>query len=260
MGGYIEFEQTNNTRDLGGLKCTDGAIKDGLLFRSGHLGLCSDTDILRLSELIDVVIDLRTDKECEEKPDRSIPGCTYIHMPLFRSFAGGITREKDTDQTVVQDAVSNLSAPGAARKKMMGNYRLMATDEGRVAQCAKFLDFLLNCGDEAVLWHCTAGKDRAGIASFLIEKILGLPDDDLMADYLETNKYAEGEIQIALQEIDADEAKEEALRDLFSAREEYLKSYIMSVNELYGSMENFIENRLGVDAEKRNALKAKYLK
>lgn len=42
----------------------------------------------------------------------------------------------------------------------------------------------------AVLWHCTEGKDRCGLLSATILFLLDVSEDDVMEDYLKTNKAA----------------------------------------------------------------------
>jgi protein-tyrosine phosphatase len=38
-------------------------------------------------------------------------------------------------------------------------------------------------GEHAVVFHCTAGKDRTGVVAALLLSSLGVPDDVIVADY-----------------------------------------------------------------------------
>lgn len=46
------------------------------------------------------------------------------------------------------------------------------------------------------LFHCTAGKDRTGFAAYLILKTLGVPDDCILHDYMQSNVYRSEENQV----------------------------------------------------------------
>ena len=119
-------------------------------------------------------------------------------------------------------------------------------------------------GQKAVLWHCTAGKDRAGIASALIEELLGVPRDDIITDYLKTNEYLQGDILFLTDfikkqaGIESDIA-DEALRNLLGADEEYIGAYYAAVDEKFGSFDVFVRDGLGLSAEDVARLKALYL-
>ena len=73
-----------NTRDLGGLKTTDGrTVRSGRLLRSGSLGQLTESDIQLLQSIpLRTVVDFRTDREISEKPDL-VPECFHA-LRLFR--------------------------------------------------------------------------------------------------------------------------------------------------------------------------------
>ena len=91
----IEFEQLNNTRDLGGIVVQDGyMIVTDRLIRSGRLGIGSESDIERIGELVSVVVDFRSDNERSETPDPDIPGVVNIHIPIIDDLAAGVSRDQ----------------------------------------------------------------------------------------------------------------------------------------------------------------------
>ena len=68
MSKVIKFERLNNTRDLGGMVTQDNRrIKENKLIRSGHLYAASEADREKLSELVDMIIDFRTEMEKDRK-------------------------------------------------------------------------------------------------------------------------------------------------------------------------------------------------
>ena len=158
-------------------------IKKGCLIRCGHLGAISDNDLKKLTGLLSVIADFRTTREKTRQPDRNIPDTAYYHIPLVDSLTPGITRETEADVSIVTRL---LFKPEEARTYMCRLYSSMATGRTQLAGYAKFLRILKEHHDQAVLWHCTVGKDRAGIGAVLIEEALGVPRDEIFADYLYT--------------------------------------------------------------------------
>lgn len=123
---------------------------------------------------------------------------------------------------------------------------------------------LLQNTQKAVLWHCTAGKDRAGIAAALIEEILGVSRKDIVADYLKTNEYLKGDIEFLTRFIKKQAGTESSVADeslhfLLGADEAYINAYYAAVEEHYGSFDQMVRKGLRLTDEKIDALKNRYL-
>ena len=298
MSRLLSFNKLKNIRDLGGMKTRDGRmIKPGMLIRSGHLSGLDPSDREALQKLVAVVIDFRTDDERLESPDVVMDGVACHHIPILDQLTEGITREERSDRAVF---MKYLTKPAGAKEYMSGLYRAFMKEQA-VQKFAEFLRCLVQCGDtlsksgvmkqdssvsqsgagiqggadqldrssalsgqKAVLWHCTAGKDRAGIASALLEEILGVPRDVIIADYLKTNEYLQGDILFLTDfikkqaGIESDTA-DEALRYLLSADEAYIGAFYATVDERYGSFDVFVRDGLGLSADDVARLKARYL-
>ncbi len=260
MSQLLQFEKLRNTRDLGGMKTADGqTIQSGFLFRSGHLSEISDSDIHKISGTVCTIIDFRTDKERKAQPDRDIPGASNIHIPIMDSLTAGISREKKADQAMFKKL---MMEPVKAKKYMCKTYQRFVSDYS-VSQYSSFLKIILSA-ENGILWHCTAGKDRAGIASVLVEEILGIPRDVIISDYLKTNEYVEKDLLFLIDYVKKkngteSELADEALRYLLSAEEDYIDSFYRAVNDKYGSFDNFILNGLKIEENEQNRLKMKYL-
>ena len=75
--GKIYLEGADNTRDLGGLKTTEGAvIKDKQLIRSNRLSRITQKDkiLLETEYHLQKILDLRTPMEVEQEPDLEVAG------------------------------------------------------------------------------------------------------------------------------------------------------------------------------------------
>lgn len=262
MSAQIPFEGLRNTRDLGGTKVCGGAkIKCGKLIRSGQLYGATPADIEKLSPMLSLVIDFRTTREKDEKPDPEMKGVEYLHDPVFDSLAAGVARDVRSD---VEAFKMVSSGPERARDYMTRTYRGFVENDFSVSCYSSFVKKLAEGRDGAVLWHCTAGKDRAGFATVVALRILGAELDDIFEDYLSTNKYLTEECaaivrMVSLQFGEPDEKMMQAFEYLFNAKEEYLNALIKRTEELYGGFDGFIENALGADGAVKENMRSLYL-
>ena len=172
--GHIELEGLPNTRDIGGIRAADGRyVKHARLLRSGALAGATERDLEVLLDDFDVrtVIDLRTEEERREKPDPEdgLEGVRFDDAPVLNTSTLGVTREGG-----IKGALKMLRAvQDDPAQIMMDIYERMVLDEASQRGFASFFDDVLDTPDGAVLWHCTIGKDRAGLAAMLLLHVLG---------------------------------------------------------------------------------------
>ena len=260
----LAFETLSNIRDLGGMPADGGhTIRPGRLLRCGHLADLSDKDVGQLSGSVSMIIDFRSFEEQKRQPDREIPGAAYHHIPIVESLTAGITREEEADRNAI---ALLLFKPEEARQYMCNQYRSFAASPLAVSGYAQFFRLLLENGssDKAALWHCTAGKDRAGIGAVLVQEALGVPRGEITADYLYTRECLAGEIRFLSEYIKKEVGTDSPLADrslryLFGTEEEFLAVFYETVKEKYGSMEAFLEKGLGIREDERSALRSFYL-
>ena len=259
----FSFEQLHNVRDLGGLSTTDGRqIRPGKLVRGSRLCAASEADLSLIADRAEVIVDLRTRREIEERPDPDLPGTEWVFIPVIELLTAGITREKKSDLEMIQQL---LMHPENAMQHMCRMYEKFVTEEVVVRQFEQFIRLLFVPRERAVYWHCTAGKDRVGIAALLLEHLLGVREDLILADYLKSNEeYLEPEMPRLLMMIEKhlgalDPRAEGSLRILFGARGEYMDALYQKVDELYGSMDEFLEDGLRISPDERVQLKKLYL-
>lgn len=282
----LKFEGIKNSRDLGGIPAADGRhIKSGKLIRSGRLFQASADDLYQIVQLVDTVVDFRTDREVEEKPNPVISGVTYHQIPVFEMLTAGITREAETEETLTKKLVQNAEG---ARQYMCSMYENFVAKEHSVEAYRDFLQLLMEDHARAVLWHCSVGKDRAGVAALIILEILGVDREIILKDYLKTNEFAETEIaritEYVMQKMreqaagkqmqqaemtDPEAAKEQAakmqqeiarsVRYLFGAHKEYVDALYAKAEEIYGSFEGFIRDGLRISDEEKADFQRHYL-
>ena len=240
MDRRTPWEGIGNCRDLGGLPVGGGrTIRRGVLLRSAHLASAAESDLEGLrARGVDLVIDLRTGMEREQRPDRVPEGTRELWRPIFDEAAVGITREKQ-----MRPGVPDMAAL----------YRMMVTEEGCRAALGEVLWAVMSHDAEngAVLWHCTAGKDRCGLVSALLLLALGADRETVLADYLLTNETARGEaeaVYVQLLSARYEESLAAAMREAFLAKEEYLAAALDAIDERYTSPEDYLIRGLGLKA------------
>lgn len=218
----IKLKGAKNTRDFSEYDLPG-------FIRSGHLHNLTPQDTALLADTYHVrtVIDLRTSKEVEEKPDAVIPNAAYLHIPLFDEVVPGISHEQQADENAAAERIPDLTAL----------YRGLVTDAASVGQIKRVMEVIQNPSREgAVLWHCTEGKDRCGIISALFLLSHGWDEDTVMRDYLMTNDAARRwrvrgyYLLMLLQKRDRAFARQ--VRNVFLAKPDYLNAAMEDLKAL----------------------------
>ncbi len=252
-----------NARDLGGLPTMDGRkVRTGLLLRSGELAGITDADAQTLSQYpLRTVIDFRTDLEREQKPDRVLAGVRYIHCPIVQQAAAGLTREEQADPYGAVVAHAKTMA-GKERAFMCELYRGLVTREFSVDHYRQFFALLLAQTDGALLYHCTAGKDRVGVGTMLLLTALGVDWPVIVENYLITNERMAAStdcLLTAVKDYDLTEAERDVIRTFDCADAEFLTAARDAAEARHGSMDAFLSQALGVGEAEREILRARWL-
>lgn len=249
----IELTYQKNVRDLGGMTGFEGKkVKYNRIFRGGYLGKVSDEDVKVINSLrLTDIIDFRSMIEFNSRPDFRFIGVTYTNLPAMKEEA----QEGLKGKNVYED--SNLlwflgeSTDGFGH--MYNLYpELLLSQEGIKAYSTFFE--ILSKDNRVVYFHCSQGKDRAGLAAYLLEIALGVSPSDAREDYLLSNEAMAIKtrgIKFMLKDKHFyNRAYEKALDDVFAARGEYLDHALQKVIEQCGSVMEYIKNILHVDVDK----------
>lgn len=251
-----------NARDLGGLKTGDGrTVRSGKLIRSGALWRLTEEDIKALHSIpLTTVVDFRTDREIFEKPDLTLEQVTYIRCPILQELSG-VTREAGEGE-IPPYFQSAMRVGMDAENWMTGLYTPLVENDYCVTHYRQFLDLVLRHENGALLYHCTVGKDRVGVGTMLLLTALGVDWDVILEDYLLTNRYTEEDRRAAIERgksFTDDPAIAFAVDAFESVRERYLTSARDIILSRVGSMDVYLTEALDFGAEKRRALREKYL-
>jgi protein-tyrosine phosphatase len=253
----LPLEGAHNFRDLGGYPTRDGRrVRWGQIYRSDHLGDLTDDDLAYLEGLgIRTVCDFRGAAERASDPDR------LGASGLPRSVNPAISDERfAVDELQSRILSGDLGDLDFATLLVEGN-RAFARDY--TEEYSTYLELFENEANLPIVFHCTAGKDRAGFAAFLILTVLGVPEQTAIRDYLLTQPYTQSHIESTLRMIrfvSLFRTDSERLRPLMGVEPAFIQAGIDAAVQDHGSLDAYLENALGFGPERRDRLRARLLR
>lgn len=247
----LPLEGMDNFRDLGGYRTVDGrTTRWGRVYRSGQLGELTDDDIEYVGKLgINLVCDFRSPAEREDLPDR-LPGTDPPKVVQAEIYTPGV------DPKELQDRIMSGDLEGIDLSEFLveGNRAFVTEFGDRYRQM--FDAILMEDGLPAVV-HCTAGKDRAGMAAALILLAVGVPEETVMRDFLLTNHYTHDKMQRSLAIIwvaSLFRTKPTDVAPLLGVEPRYLQAGLDAMRESHGSVDAYLREKLGLTDERRERL------
>ncbi len=249
--------------DLGGILTKDGlVIKHHKLIRSSNLSKINSEGVDRLADNFKVkrVIDLRTEEEIKQNPEDFITTrIEYLHLP-------SLTNEQNPainklNRLEILDALVHLK--GGVKAHMKKLYRtLVNSKKAQNVYKEVFKNLLDDSNDGAILYHCTQGKDRTGVLTYLILSALGVSSITASNVYMSFNRRSilkRVAIWIGMN-VAVSPRKAVALNNCLIARRIYINSAIEELDTQYNGVENYLKNQIGLSDEDITKLRNKYLR
>jgi protein-tyrosine phosphatase len=237
----LPLQGASNFRDLGGYAGFDGRpVRWRRLFRSDHLAALTEADRSMLAGLgVARAFDFRGERERATQA---------YELPGLRQFA--LTIEPVIVQSVqaLAEQGRDLTVP-ACEGLMRDLYRRLVNEQS--ARFAQFFTHLLD-EDTPAVFHCTAGKDRTGFAAALFLLALGVSREDVMQDYLLTNRHFKAPV-LSWRGIDP-----QVLAVMWRVQPDFLQSALQAVDE-QGGVAAYLERGLGLGPQALQALRTRYL-
>ncbi|MFJ7780952.1 tyrosine-protein phosphatase [Streptomyces yangpuensis] len=254
-----ELTGVRNFRDVGGLPTSDGRrVATGRLFRSGHLAHATETDAEFLASLgLHTIFDFRNGADhALEGPDVELPGVRNVNIPLSDPADGRefwrLVRDGDLDQ------LRSILGDGKAAARMANSYRGIIRT--RTAEHSRVVHALAEDSVPALM-HCAAGKDRAGLSVAVTLLALGVEREAIVADYLESNApHRRYRVRRSSASAEARSPEVmELLAPLFDARAAYLIAAFDTIDEVWGGVERYLAEGLGLGPETLDRLRDRLL-
>lgn len=192
------LEGTVNFRDVGGLPLIGGGtVATGVLYRSDAISGLTPHGLEELAgSQIAVIVDYRTPAEQQMAPDRLPATNSFLKLdlPLLEGAFTGMAQQEmqratlsgdpAAAATAVREAVSQLPSLGEVYTGMLQH---AAQDFAQSARAVSATG-----SGSATLVHCTAGKDRTGVAVALILDAVGVETSAIVADYEKSERNLAG--------------------------------------------------------------------
>ncbi len=256
-----------NFRDIGGYATVTGQhVRWGEVYRSNELSKLTPADADKVASLDLVsVIDLRTEDERQRAPS------IWLHAPadMYQS-------PKPTLAPVMHTILSEAATPEGARAGMIKFYSQMP-DEYHDEYAAMF--HRIAAGQLPLLVHCTAGKDRTGVATAVLLTTLGVPRQTVVEDYELTGKLVPAPAAAAQRAAPVGGAAisgaatpggsaplsplaqlpVESREALWRSDPAYISAALDAIEREYGSVDVYLERELGLAKSEVQAIRAKLL-
>lgn len=238
----LNFEGIANFRDLGGYANEQGQqVKWGVLYRSGTFAHSSRADLQGLQQLqLATLIDFRSGGEKEEEPNQ-LPqpaSFTVVEIPTLDEGNKALVGE-------VMERVESGNFDGFDPDHfMLTANRQFATEF--TPQFRQFIHTVLDAGGKPVAWHCSAGKDRTGFASAILLRVLGVPQETVMRDYMESKQHAleARKNQLLLLRVFKGEEAADKLAIMMGVEEAWLRAAFEEIDARWGSFDNYVSEGL----------------
>lgn len=228
---FLPLEGCFNFRDLGGYATATGRkVKTGMLFRSDGLQNLTSQDANYVRETLGLVtvVDFRNTHEVarDGRSDAAIPWVNYLIEPVLEE-RGAITAtgEEDPAERLTDMYLWALRNGGG---HLASAFNVVATVENLPA-----------------VFHCSAGKDRAGVFASLILGVLGVAEKSIVEDYLVTNQ----KVALIIQRLSSRPGNEHMQRipvDFFRAQAPAMEAVLAEVRAVHGDAAGFFQSN-GVD-------------
>ncbi|MCV6627410.1 MAG: tyrosine-protein phosphatase [Cellvibrionaceae bacterium] len=257
---WLALDSARNLRDLGGYPTASGErLRWGLVFRSGALAPMQSEDMAALSGLgVNTLVDFRGSDERQSEPTQwPVPGVNVLQW----------------DYRLDKSVFAELFRPGQDlsaeffEQLMVTGYRDMVETQ-RPHYAALFEQ--LSSADDGVLFHCTAGKDRTGIAAAVLLTALGVERELVLRDFMLSDQYYRQYPEKIAGWGDDHDAQDpmlklfknlppETLAPLTGVRPSYLEAAFAQMEADYGSVMNYVRDGLGVDEAQLQQLRQRLL-
>jgi protein-tyrosine phosphatase len=225
---HVSFERLHNFRDFGGYPAAEGRrVHWGRLYRSDSLGKLAGDDLAQFAALgVRTVIDLRHSWEVDAAGRvPAAAGLDYHNLSI---------EHRPYDQSKLSDVIDPV-------RFLADRYAEVASDG--VAEIGQALRVIAEAGRAPLVIHCASGKDRTGMLAAIVLSLLGVGDEDIVADF--------GLTGLATERLIADWHAFYPGRELLwphygTAPPELMRVFLTELAATYGSVRQYVTGYLGV--------------
>lgn len=229
MERNLGLASVGNFRDLGGYATQDGsAIRRQQVFRSGTVQRITSADVDHAVELLGIrtVVDLRTASDFDRRGGLGLlidhPAITRVHLPFGPD----------------DPAADIRAAYESGRNPVEVAYETLARDYGDGVTAA--ISGISTALDAPVVFHCSLGKDRTGVLAAILLELLGVTEDDIVADYEASEEYAAKALARSRERGGITPENEAVVGAMMAVRPTALRSMLAGIRTAHGSVESYL--------------------
>ena len=274
---YITAERTlpvegmNNFRDMGGYETKTGqTVKWGKLYRSDHIYNATEKGIAYLRTLdIHTIIDYRSSVETKKYPNKRIGDQVKTYQMDPSAHAAELAAQfqsskEDEDASLINEIIEQKEQGTLVDHSdvVLTQYRTFVSKKESQEAFSKMLAIVADPKAPAVVQHCRGGKDRTGFGSMLVLGTLGVKKEDLIEDYLLTakNRVERNHAKMeGYKKLTSDPVVLDQLYSFIDTKPEFIEESIDTINENYGSIENYVKEELKLTGQTVEQMKRMYL-
>ncbi|MFD9081354.1 tyrosine-protein phosphatase [Streptomyces erythrochromogenes] len=240
MDRHVAFENLHNFRDLGGYRGADGAaVRWRTLYRADSLGKLSGADWAGFLELgIGTVIDLRYPWEIEAKG--RVPEAERFH------YVNLSIEHRPYDQAEID--------PGLDPWRYLAD-RFAEVAEDGAEEIRQVLETIAEAPGP-VVFHCTSGKDRTGLIAAFVLTLLGVPEEQVLADFALTELATE---RLAADWRAANPDRVMKWPSYGRAPAVVMELVLADLRARHGSVHGYLKDRVGLSDRTAEQLRARLL-
>lgn len=239
-----------NFRCLGGYLSDCGRkVKPRILYRSGTLSRLTEDDLeLLQSTEISFILDYRDEQESAKDQDQVWQGVRYELWPA--------NPKDESSSAAVADFFSNEHLEALPEDFMEVLYRKLPFDNKAYQ---RLFDEMRK--GEGIVQHCAVGKDRTGVGSALLLLSLGVSEDQVISDYLITEKTLAPYRELVFKELGSSWSPraQEVFRTMMSANADWLEASFQEIKKKYQNWDSYFVSEYSLDLAQRDSLKNTYL-
>ena len=241
-----DIEGAVNLRDLGGYRTREGrAVRSGRVYRSGMMHTIAPAGLRALRDTLGVrtVVDLRNAQELDA--DGCSPfhdyGITWRNVPI-----GGDTVMTPEERRERYEAVSRGDVDWS------DSYIQMS---GRASAAFRtFFELAADASYAPLVFHCSGGRDRTGVAAALLLSSLGVDDETIARDYDRTGALLQPHVDRFGRQMEALRMTRESWARLLETSAEAMRRFLAYLSEEHGGAESYLRG-VGVSAAAFEAAK-----
>lgn len=252
----LELTSLANARELGGYRTQSGTtVKKGLLLRSAALAEVSEEEKAHLinDRNLYAIVDLRASFEVAEEPDPVFEGVKQVNLQIMdeqkmvERVGENVDKLRDPDVELAERMLFLLESE-IISDQMYVEY--LSTRQGKDGYREFFRILLETPEGSSVLWHCTNGKDRTGVAAMLLLGVLNVDEETILADYMLTNLFLAEEIEPMRKALEPHIQDKELLEELLVAGRgvyaPYMRNAMDYIKDNYGDIPGYVKAELGL--------------